>query len=44
MAGGKEEDLIARINDLRTSMTEDNQTEVEAEIIQIEDLLTKDSD
>jgi hypothetical protein len=39
-----EEQILERIRELRGSLTEDNETEVMAEIQQIEDELTKDSD
>ncbi len=39
-----EEQLLERIRELRGSLTEDNETEVMAEIQQIEDELTKDND
>ena len=42
MSYDKEEDILERIRELRGSMTEDNESEVMAEIIQFEDELTGD--
>ena len=42
MPSDREEDLLERIRELRGSMTEDNETEVMAEIEQLEDELTGD--
>jgi hypothetical protein len=42
MSYDKEEDILERIRELRGSMTEDNESEVMAEIIQLEDELTGD--
>ena len=42
MSYDKEEDILERIRELRGSMTEDNETEVMAEIEQLEDELTGD--
>jgi hypothetical protein len=42
MPNDREEDLLERIRELRGSMTEDNETEVMAEIEQLEDELTGD--
>jgi len=39
-----EEQILERIRELRGSLTEDNETEVMAEIQQIEEELTKDND
>ena len=40
MSYDKEEDILERIRELRGSMTEDKESEVMAEIIQLEDELT----
>ena len=37
-----EEQILERIRELRGSLTEDNETEVMAEIMQLEDELTSD--
>ena len=42
MPNDREEDLLERIRELRGSMTEDNETEVMAEIEQLEDELAGD--
>jgi hypothetical protein len=42
MSYDKEEDILERIRELRGSMTEDNESEVMAEIEQLEDELTGD--
>jgi len=42
MSYDKEEDILERIRELRGSMTEDNESEVMAEIFQLEDELTGD--
>jgi hypothetical protein len=42
MPNDREEDLLERIRELRGSMTEDNESEVMAEIEQLEDELTSD--
>jgi|TARA_B100001059_G_scaffold207870_1_gene219706 hypothetical protein len=42
MPNDREEDLLERIRELRGTMTEDNETEVMAEIEQLEDELTGD--
>ena len=42
MSYDKEEDILERIRELRGSMTEDNESENMAEIIQLEDELTGD--
>jgi hypothetical protein len=42
MPNDREEDLLERIRELRGSMTEDNESEVMAEIEQLEDELTGD--
>jgi len=42
MPSDREEDLLERIRELRGSMTEDNESEVMAEIEQLEDELTGD--
>ena len=42
MPNDREEDLLERIRELRGTMTEDNETEVMAEIKQLEDELTGD--
>jgi len=42
MSYDKEEDILERIRELRGTMTEDNETEVMAEIEQLEDELAGD--
>lgn len=42
MSYDKEENILERIRELRGSMTEDNESEVMAEIEQLEDELTGD--